>query len=166
MNVFFEESGDFKAGAVMSQTPDSCQVELPSGKRCKVKNRDVLFQFATPAADQLLHESRQIAEDIELDFLWEVAGVEEFHFADLGKDYFGATVSPVQNAGLIFRLHSAPIYFYKKGRGNYKAAPAVSVQAALAGIEKKKQLAVIQAGYVEQLKNGILPASMQPMLAC
>jgi len=164
MNVFFEESGDFKAGSVMSQTPDSYQVELPTGKRSKVKSRDVLIQFATPAAEQLIQEARNIAEEIDLDFLWEVAGQEEFGFADLGKEYFGAAITPAQSAGLIFRLHSAPIYFYKKGRGHYKAAPSESVQAALAGIEKKKQQALIQAGYVEQLKAGTLPASMQAMV--
>jgi exoribonuclease-2 len=164
MNLFFEESGDFKAGTIMSQTPDSFQVELPTGKRCKVKSRDVLFQFATPSAEHLLEEAHAITKEIDLDFLWEVAGEEEFNFANLGKDYFGASVLPAQNAGLIFCLHKAPIYFYKKGRGNYKAAPAASVQAALAGIEKKKQQALIQAEYVDQLKAGTLPASMQTMV--
>lgn len=164
MNLFFEESGDFKAGTILSQTPDSFQVELSTGKRCKVRSRDVLFQFATPAAQQLLDEAHAIANDIDLDFLWEVAGEDEFNFASLGKDYFGETVSPSQNAGLLIRLHTAPIYFYKKGRGNYKGAPAASVQAALAGIEKKKQQAIVQAGYVEQLKAGELPSGMQPMV--
>ncbi len=164
MNVFFEESGDFKAGTVMSQTPDSFQVELPTGKRSKVKSRDVLIQFSAPSAEHLLQEAHAIASSIDLDFLWEVAGQDEFGFADLGKEYFGATVSPEQNAGLIFRLHSAPIYFYKKGRGRYKAAPPESVQAALAGIEKKKQQAIIQAAYVEELKAGKLPPAMQPMV--
>ena len=164
MNVFFEESGDFKAGAVMSQTPESFQVELPSGKRSKVKSRDVLLQFGAPSAEQLMHEAKTIAEEIDLDFLWEVAGLEEFGFANLGKEYFGAMITPAQSAGLILRLHSAPIYFYKKGRGRYKAAPTESVQAALAGIEKKKQQAIIQAGYVEQLKAGKLPDSMQPLV--
>ena len=163
MNVFFEESGDFKAGSVMTQTPDSYQVELASGKRCKVKSRDVLIQFAAPTAEQLMTQAQSICAEIDLDFLWEVAGEEEFGFADLGKEYFGAGISAAQNAGLIFRLHTAPIYFYKKGRGRYKAAPAASVQAALAGIEKKKQQALIQAEYVEQLKAGTLPASMQAM---
>jgi exoribonuclease-2 len=164
MNVFFEESGDFKAGSVMSQTPDSFQVELAGGKRCKVRNRDVLLQFPTPTPAHLLEEARSIADEIDLDFLWEVAGQEEFGFEDLGKEYFGATISASQRAGLIFRLHSAPIYFYKKGRGRYKAAPAESVQAALAGIEKKKQQAIIQAGYVEELKAGKLPATMLPLV--
>jgi len=164
MNVFFEESGDFKAGAVMSQTPDSYQVELPSGKRSKIKSKDVLLQFGAPAAEQLIQEAKAIAEQIDLDFLWEVAGQEEFGFADLGKEYFGAGITAAQSAGLIFRLHSAPIYFYRKGRGRYKAAPVESVQAALAGIEKKRQQGIIQADYVEQLKAGKLPDSMQPVV--
>jgi len=164
MNLFFEESGDFKAGTIMSQTPDSFQVELPTGKRSKVKSRDVLFQFAVPSAEQLLEEAQSIAKEIDVDFLWEIAGTDEFNFADLGKEYFGASVLPAQHAGLIFCLHKAPIYFYKKGRGNYKAAPVASVQAALAGIEKKKQQAIIQADYVEQLKSGTLPVSMQVMV--
>ncbi len=164
MNVFFEESGDFKAGAVMSQTPDSFQVELPSGKRSKVKSRDVLLQFGAPTPELLIQEAKAIAEEIDLDFLWEVAGAEEFGFAELGTEYFGTTITAAQSAGLIFRLHSAPIYFYKKGRGRYKAAPTESVQAALAGIEKKKQQAIIQADYVEQLKAGTLPLSMHSVV--
>lgn len=164
MNVFFEESGDFKAGAVISQTPDSFQVELSTGKRCKVKSRDVLIQFTTPTAEQLLNEARVITNEIDVDFLWEVAGVDEFSFIDLSWDYFGASADAIHHAGLIFRLHSAPIYFYKKGRGHYKAAPAASVQAALAGIEKKKQQAIVQAHYVEELKAGTLPISMQSIV--
>jgi exoribonuclease II len=165
MNIFFEESGDFKAGTIMSQTPESFQVELPTGKRCKVRSRDVFFQFPTPSAEHLLEQAQQIAAEIDLTFLWEVAGTDEFNFANLGKDYFGAAVTPVQNAGLLFCLHTAPIYFYKKGRGNYKPAPFESLQAALAGIEKKKQQAIIQAEYVELLKAGALPAAMQAIVA-
>ena len=163
MNLFFEESGDFKAGAVLSQTPESYQVELASGKRSKVKTRDVLLQFSSPSADDLLRQAQAIAADIDLDFLWEVAGEEEFGFAELGAEYFGATVLPAQAAGLIFRLHTAPIYFYKKGRGRYKAAPAASVQAALAGMEKKRLQGVLQAEYVEQLKAGVLPPALKAM---
>ena len=164
MNLFFEESGDFKAGTMLSQTPESYQVELASGKRCKVKARDVLLQFATPSPEVLLREAHAISDEIELDFLWEVAGEEEFGFAELGADYFGAVVLPAQAAGLIFRLHSAPIYFYKKGRGRYKAAPAASVQAALAGMEKKRLQALLQAEYVEQLKAGSLPPALTGMV--
>ncbi|WP_373888996.1 ribonuclease catalytic domain-containing protein [Massilia sp. ST3] len=108
--------------------------------------------------------AKGIAAEVDLDFLWEVAGQEEFGFAELGAEYFGHAPLPLEAAGLILALHNAPIYFYKKGRGRYKAAPEASLKAALAGIEKKKQQALIQAGYVEELKAGKLPQSMQPLV--
>jgi exoribonuclease II len=164
MNLFFEESGDFKAGAVLSQQGEAYQVELLTGKRTKVKARDVLLQFSAPEPAALLKEAQALADDIELDFLWEVAGEEEFGFAELGAEYFGHAPQPHEAAGLLLRLHNAPIYFYKKGKGRYKAAPEASLQAALAGIEKKKQQAAIQAQYVEELKAHRLPESFRPMV--
>ncbi|HEY5798572.1 MAG TPA: RNB domain-containing ribonuclease, partial [Burkholderiaceae bacterium] len=163
MNVFFEESGDFKVGTILSQAGEAYQVELASGKRSKVKARDVLLQYASPAPAELMAQAQKIADEVDLDFLWEVAGEEEFGFAELGAEYFGHAPQPAEAAGLLLRLHFAPIYFYKKGRGRYKAAPQQSLQAALAGIEKKKQQALVQAEYVEQLKANTLPAAMQPL---
>ena len=165
MNVFFEESGDFKVGTVLSTAGEAYQVELSSGKRSKVKTKDVLLQFEKPAPEALLDEAKGIAAEVDLDFLWEVAGQEEFGFAELGAEYFGHAPLPAEAAGLVLALHSAPIYFYKKGRGRYKAAPEQSLRAAQAGIEKKKQQALIQQAYVEELKAGALPASMQPIVA-
>jgi exoribonuclease II len=43
MNLFFEESGDFKAAAVLSQQGEAYQVEMASGKRAKVRAKDVLL---------------------------------------------------------------------------------------------------------------------------
>ncbi|GGB98577.1 exoribonuclease II [Pseudoduganella buxea] len=160
MNVFFEESGDFKVGTVLSQAGEAYQVELASGKRSKVKAKDVLLQYEKPAPDVLLTEAKAVAADVDLDFLWEVAGQEEFGFAELGTEYFGHAPLPHEAAGLILALHSAPVYFYKKGRGRYKAAPEQSLQAALAGIEKKKQQAIVQQQYVDELKADKLPAPM------
>jgi len=164
MNVFFEESGDFKVGSVLSQAGEAYQVELSSGKRSKVKAKDVLLQFEKPDPATLLDAAKGIAADVDLEFLWEVAGQEEFGFAELGAEYFGHAPLPAEAAGLVLALHNAPIYFYKKGRGRYKAAPEQSLRAAQAGIEKKKQQALIQAGYVEELKAGKLPAALQPMV--
>ena len=164
MNVFFEESGDFKVGTVLSQAGEAYQVEMPSGKRTKVKSRDVLLQFDKPSPAELLEQAKTVAADVDLDFLWEVAGQEEFGFAELGAEYFGHAPLPFEAAGLVLALHNAPIYFYKKGRGRYKAAPEQSLRAALAGIEKKKQQAIVQASYVEELKAGRLPAAMQPLV--
>ena len=157
MNLFFEESGDFKAGSVLSQAGEAYQVELASGKRTKVKAKDVLLQFSSPDPASLLEQAKQQAADTDLEFLWEVAGQEEFGFAELGAEYFGHVPQPVEAASLIFALHGAPFYFYKKGRGRYKAAPETALKAALAGIEKKKQQAIIQAAYVEELKQLRLP---------
>lgn len=157
MNLFFEESGDFKAGSVLSQAGEAYQVELASGKRTKVKAKDVLLQFSSPDPASLLGQAKQQAADTDLEFLWEVAGQEEFGFAELGAEYFGHAPQPVEAASLIFALHGAPFYFYKKGRGRYKAAPETALKAALAGIEKKKQQAIIQAAYVEELKQLRLP---------
>lgn len=161
MNLFFEESGDFKVGTMMSQAGEAYQVEMASGKRTKVKIKDVLLQYEKPSPTDLMEQAKAVAADIDLDFLWEVAGEEEFGFAELGAEYFGHTPLPAEAAGLILSLHSAPIYFYKKGRGRYKAAPEQSLRAAQAGIEKKKQQALVQAEYVEELKANKLPASMQ-----
>jgi exoribonuclease-2 len=163
MNLFFEESGDFKAGTVLSQQGEAYQVELASGKRSKIKAKDVLLQFAAPTPTDLLTQAQAIAQEIDLDFLWEVAGEEEFGFAELGTEYFGHAPLPHEAAGLLIRLHAAPVYFYKKGRGRYKAAPLASLQAALAGIEKKKQQALVQAQYVDELKAGKLPEAFKPL---
>lgn len=164
MNLFFEESGDFKAGAVLAQQGEAYQVEMQTGKRTKVRARDVLLQFASPEPTQLMKEAQTIADEIDLDFLWEVAGEEEFDFAELGNEYFGHVPRPHEAVGLLLRLHGAPIYFYRKGKGRYKAAPEASLKAALAGIEKKKQQALVQAQYVEDLKAHCLPEAFKPLV--
>lgn len=164
MNLFFEESGDFKVGSVLSQAGEAYQVEMPSGKRTKVKVKDVLLQYEKPGPAELLDAAKAIAADVDFDFLWEVAGQDEFGFAELGAEYFGHAPLPSEAAGLVLALHGAPIYFYKKGRGRYKAAPEQSLRAAQAGIEKKRQQGLIQAAYVEEMKAGRLPEALQPLV--
>src|SRR6185503_2452409 len=44
-NVFYEEEGDFKVGAVLADNVASLQVEAPHGKRSKVKASNVLVRF-------------------------------------------------------------------------------------------------------------------------
>ncbi len=163
MNLFFEESGDFKAGTVLSHAGESYQVELPGGKRAKVRARDVLLQYANQTPEHLLEDAHALADEIDLDFLWEVAGKDEFGFAELGKEYFGHDPLPHEAAGLLFRLHSAPMYFYKRGKGRYKAAPEDALKAALSSIERKKQQTIVQAQFVEELKAQRMPEAMKPL---
>ena len=164
MNLFFEESGDFKVGTVLSQQGEAYQVETPSGKRAKVRARDVLLQFTSPSPAELMQQAQELAKDMDAAFLWEVAGEQEFGFAELGNEYFGHAPLPVEAAALLIKLSTAPIYFYKKGKGCYKPAPEATLQAALAGMEKKRQQALVQAGYVEELQAGRLPPPMANMV--
>lgn len=164
MNLFFEESGDFKVGSILSQAGEAYHVETASGKRTKVKIKDVLLQYASPDPAQLMADAQAVAAGLDLDFLWEVAGEAEFGFAELGGEYFGHAPLPHEAAGLLLRLHFAPIYFYKKGKGRYKAAPETTLKAAQAGIEKKRQQTLVQAHYAEELKAQRLPPALQPLV--
>jgi exoribonuclease-2 len=157
VNVFFEESGSFKAGSVLSRQGDAFQVELPGGRRAKVRAKDVLIEFEKPSAGDLIQQADAAAQEIDLDFLWECAPDDEFPFATLGADYFGASFGPVERAALVLRLHSAPVYFRRKGRGQYQRAPQEQLKLALAALERKRQQGLVQAEYEEELKAGRLP---------
>jgi exoribonuclease-2 len=161
MNVFYEEDGGFKAGNVLSDQGASLQVESASGKRTKVKSGHVLFDFKDPDAPTLLRDAQRLADTIELEFLWECAPQAEFSFKDLAVDYFGRVATPVESAALITRLHSAPMYFYRKGRGHYRPAPPDALKAALAGIERKQREAALQASYRDDLVAGRLPDAIR-----
>ena len=157
MNVFFEESGSFKAGSVLSRQGDAFQVELPGGRRTKVRAKDVLIEFEKPSAGDLIQQADAAAQEIDLDFLWECAPDDEFPFATLGADYFGASFGPVERAALVLRMHGSPVYFRRKGRGQYQRAPQEQLKMALASLERKRQQGLVQAEYEEELKAGRLP---------
>jgi exoribonuclease-2 len=107
VNVFFEESGSFKAGSVLSRQGDAFQVELPGGRRAKVRAKDVLIEFEKPSAAELMQQADTVALDIDLDFLWECAPDEEFPFATLGAEYFGERFGSIERAALVLRMHGA-----------------------------------------------------------
>ncbi|MCX5544581.1 RNB domain-containing ribonuclease [Paraburkholderia sp. CNPSo 3076] len=161
MNVFFEESGSFKAGSVLSRQGDAFQVELPGGRRAKVRAKDVLIEFEKPAAGELLEQADAAAQEIDLDFLWECAPADEFAYTALASEYFGETYGPVERAALVLRLHGSPVYFRRKGRGQYQRAPEEQLKMALASLERKRQQALVQAGYEEELKAGELPEAFK-----
>jgi exoribonuclease-2 len=162
MNVLFEESGAFRAGVVLADQTTSLQVELPGGKRVKVKAANVLLRFAAPTAGELLRQAEAMAEDMAADFLWEVAPESEFGFTEMAAEYFGAPPDATQATALLLRLHSAPIYFHRKGRGQFLKAPPEILQAALAGLEKKRQAAAAVEAMAEALAAGQLPEDMRP----
>ena len=164
MNVLFEEDGAFRAGTVLADNVASLQIELASGKRSKVKAANVLLRLAAPVPGELLERAEADAEGIDVGFLWEVCGEEEFAFEELAAEYHGAKPDSVQAAAVLLRLHSAPMYFHRKGRGRFRKAPPEILQAALAGLEKKRLQAATIERMVEELKNGQLPAEFTPWL--
>ncbi len=165
MNVLFEEDGAFKAGVVLADTVTSLQVELASGKRSKVKAANVLLRFVAPPPAELLERAEADAEAIDTDFLWEVCGEAEFGFEELATEYTGSKPGPIEAAAVLLRLHSAPIYFHRKGKGRFRKAPPEILKAALAGMEKKRQVALSIERMVGELAAGTLPPEFPPLLS-
>ena len=157
MNILYEEEGSFKVGSIMTDNTTSLQVEGVSGKRSKVKAANVMLRFTQPSLAEFLPQAEAAAADIEVDFLWECCPPDEFGFEQIAADYFGHAPSPLEAAAALIRLHGAPIYFHKKGKGRYRAAPPDVLKAALAGAEKKRQQLALQARYTEQLCRFELP---------
>jgi exoribonuclease-2 len=164
VNVFYEEDGAFKVGAVLADNNTSLQVEAAHGKRSKIKSNAVVLRFEQPGLTPFLDGAQKVADELDASFLWEVAPQEEFEFASLAKDYFGREPSPSESAGLLIRLHGSPMHFYKKGKGRYRAAPADALKAALASVERKRQQALAQASYVESLTRFELPEAFRAKL--
>lgn len=158
MYVLFEEGGAFKAGHVMAETEASLQIELASGKRAKVKRAHVLLTFTAPGPEALIESAGALAQDIDVAFLWECCseGVE-FGYEELAADYFGRVPSSVELAAILFRVFEAPVYFHRKGKGRFRAAPGDILRAALAGLEKKAQQAAHIEGMTKALLAGDLP---------
>ena len=157
MNVLFEEDGGFKAGSIMADNDSSLQVEMPSGKRSKIKSATVLLRFEKPSAGTLLEQATPLAEEIEADFLWECVSDGEFSFLDFARDYYGHDPAPVEATAVLLALHAAPVYFHRKGKGRFRKAPADILAAALASLEKKRQQALAIEGWISELKECRLP---------
>jgi len=168
MHTLFEEAGKFLAGRILSESDASLQVELDSGKRVKVKAAHALLKFEKPAPAELVAKGQLLSLEIDLDLAWEFASDEEFGFADLARDYFSADPSQApsieQQAAALFRLFESPHYFRRAGKGRFKKAPADILQLALAGIEKKKQLAAQITTWAEELAQGQCPDPVREQL--
>ena len=161
MFVLFEEDGGFKVGTLFSESETSIQVEMPTGKRSKVKRNAVLLEFSQPARDQLLPAAKATADELDSKFLWECAPADEFDFQDFAREVFSEKPSATEIAGLLLALHQAPMYFYRKGRGRFRRAPEDALQAALAGAERKRLAAQAQQALHETMVAGEIPEEIR-----
>ena len=161
MNLLFEDDGQIKAGLIISETDASAQVELPGGRRIKVKGANGLLHFPAPSAADLMAAATLQRTDIDMALLWEsAAGTEEFSFGELATEYFGASATAVHQAATLLALQQSPMYFYKRGKGRYKRAPEDALKAALAGVERKAREAEQIEVWVQTLLAGQAPVEI------
>ncbi|MBI2318601.1 MAG: RNB domain-containing ribonuclease [Betaproteobacteria bacterium] len=165
MNVLYEDNGAFRVGTVLADAAASLQVEAPHGKRTKVKAAVVLLRFSEPQPAELLSMAEKAAESIDTDFLWQCCGEGDFSFLDLAREYAGHEPGAVEAAAILVKLHSAPVYFHRRGKGRYKAAPPETLKAALAGIERKRAQQERIDAWAAQLARGEFPQEFAPLLA-
>ena len=170
MHLLYEESGDIKIATLITTAgaeTDPLAVESLGGKRGKLKSKDVWLRFQSPstiAITDFLPQAKIISTEIDLDFVWECAGAEEFQFLDLAKDYFGESSTPLQQTALAIALQGAPIYFRRKGRGQFIRAPEDQLKAALLAVEKKKIELAKQELWEAELREGKLPEEIHPQV--
>ncbi len=159
--VLFEESGNFRAATIQADQNTSLQVELPGGKRQKLKAAQVLLRFKDPTPAQLLPMAEPLSADMDPAFLWECAPESEFAVTDLAADYYGHAPSAVESTALLLAMQNAPLYFHRRGKGVFRRAPPEILKAALAGQEKKRQ----QAEAVERMAAELVAGTLPPELA-
>lgn len=164
MNVLYEETGSFKVGAVLAESDASLQVEAAHGKRTKIKAASVLLRFEAPPLAELLGKAETLAAEIDTDFLWQCCGEAEFGFGDLAREYCGHAPSALEAVAILIKLQSAPMCFYRKGKGRFRAAPADTLKAALAGVEKRRLQEEQIHAWAEELQRGTVPAAMRAIL--
>ena len=156
MNIFYEESGQFKVAAIVQKNDATYQVDTQHGKRTKVKANNVFAEFDGDMA-AFLENAQAQAADIDTDLLWEVCGEEEFSAETIAEEYYGHAPTKTELAATLIALYAAPMYFYKKAKGVFKAAPEETLKQALAAIERKKQQDAQIDAWAEALKRGEMP---------
>ncbi|MDM7457574.1 MAG: RNB domain-containing ribonuclease [Tepidimonas sp.] len=165
MFALFDDAGKLNAGRILSSADASVQVELDSGRRLKVKGALVLLTFEQPAPAALLEQAAALAADIDLDLAWEFAPEDEFGFAELAALYFDDPPSVVQQTATLLKLHEAPHYFRRAGKGGrFRKASAEVLQQALAAIERKKAVQAQIDAWAAELVAGRCPEPVRAQL--
>lgn len=165
MYLLYEESGDIKAATVQSSTGEgdaqSWQATSLSGKKLKLKAKEVWLRFDQPDAQQLMDEANALAAEIDLQLLWDCAPEGEFAFSEIASEYFGGQVSPAQQAALAIALQGAPVFFRRKQRGRFMRAPKEQLDAGLAALERKQREHEQQEKWQAELIAGRCPEELR-----
>ncbi|MBU3635435.1 RNB domain-containing ribonuclease [Polynucleobacter sp. es-GGE-1] len=165
MNLLYEEGGDIKIAAVQSATgtgdAESWQATSLSGKKIKLKAKEVWLRFEKPEAQTAMDEALVLSKDIDLQLLWDCAPEEEFGLVDVSLEYFGSQATIPQQVALAIALQDAPVFFRRKGRGRFQRAPLEQLQAGLAALERKQKELEQQSVWQQDLVAGIFPDTLK-----
>jgi exoribonuclease-2 len=165
MNLLYEEGGDIKLATVQSASgsgdAESWQATSLSGKKIKLKAKEVWLRFEKPEAQAVMDEATVLSKDIDLQLLWDCAPEEEFGLVDVSQEYFGAQATIPQQVSLGIALQGAPVFFRRKGRGRFQRAPLEQLQAGLAALERKQKELEQQSAWQQELVAGTFPAALQ-----
>ena len=165
MNLLYEEGGDIKLATVQSASgsgdAESWQATSLSGKKIKLKAKEVWLRFEKPEAQAVMDEATVLSKDIDLQLLWDCAPEEEFGLIDVSQEYFGAQATIPQQVSLGIALQGAPVFFRRKGRGRFQRAPLEQLQAGLAALERKQKELEQQSAWQQELVAGTFPAALQ-----
>ena len=165
MNLLYEDGGDIKLATVQSASgsgdTESWQATSLSGKKIKLKAKEVWLRFDKPEAQTVMDEAQVFSKDIDLQLLWDCAPEEEFSLVDVALEYFGAQASISQQVALAIALQGAPVFFRRKGRGRFQRAPLEQLQAGLAALERKQKELEQQGVWQQELVQGIFPETLK-----
>ncbi len=164
MNLLYEEGGDIKIATVQSASgagdAESWQATSLSGKKIKLKAKEVWLRFEKPEAQAAIDEAGTLTADIDLQLLWDCAPDEEFGLVDVAHEYFGSQASIPQQVALAIALQGAPVFFRRKGRGRFQRAPLEQLQAGLAALDLKQKELEQQSVWQQELVDGTFPETL------
>lgn len=157
--IFYEQSGKLLAAQVMEQKEHHVHAKGQGSSLQKIKLKDVLLQgdVNEPSSQAIALKIDEMVAQADLPFVWECAPDGVFEFGELAREYFGSSASVLEQAAMWQVLHGAPIYFGKKGRGQFTRQPAEQIEIALAAVAKKEERLRIQAGWTDELVAGRAP---------
>ncbi len=165
MNLLYEEGGDIKIATVQSASgsgdTESWQATSLSGKKIKLKAKEVWLRFEKPEAQAVMDEANTLSKEIDLQLLWDCAPDEEFGLVDVSLEYFGAQATIPQQVSLAIALQGAPVFFRRKGRGRFQRAPLEQLQAGLAALERKQKEIEQQTVWQKELVMGACPEALK-----
>ena len=165
MHLLYEEGGIIKIATTQSSSgsgdSESWQATSLSGKKIKLKAKEIWLRFEKPDAQSVMDEASLLSKDIDLQLLWDCAPDEEFGLVDVSQEYFGSQANITEQAALGIALQGAPVYFRRKGRGRFQRAPADQLEAGLLALERKQKELEQQALWQAQLISGEFPEELK-----